>query len=180
MILTSLTSLPLNTIPIFTVKYISQAIQSVALVLYKVQLDKSVKEGICKRETVWKTIDEMAKNPKAMKSNYDVIEWLQRHRGNLHDSFVLKPGTLHIIWNITGKCHAGCKICATRDLTRIEVWPEDKLRILNALAEIKREKNLSILRGEILARMKRAWRLLTVLFRFLEKTKFRLQLQRPE
>ena len=123
--------------PMFTVKIIGGKVRSVALVFYSVQLDEKVKDKIHKREKTWKSIDEMAADPKAMKSNYDVIERLQAWRDRLSDSFKPRSEDLHVIWNITQKCEYNCSICATRIPGREEVDAEKKLRILNALAEEK-------------------------------------------
>ena len=124
--------------PMFSIKLVNGKVQSNALVMYSIKMDERVKDMIQDvDENLWRTVDEMRKDPIAMQSNYDIIDKLESKRLSLNDSFKPRSANLHVIWNITKKCAMGCKICATRDEPRREATSEEKLKILYALATEK-------------------------------------------
>lgn len=124
--------------PMFSIKLVNGKVQANALIMYSVRMDERAKDAIQDvDENLWRTIDEMRKDPVAMQSNYDIIDKLESKRLSLNDSFKPRSANLHVIWNITKKCGMGCKICATRDEPRLEATAEEKLKILYALATEK-------------------------------------------
>ena len=124
--------------PMFSIKLVNGKVQSNALVMYSVKMDERAKDMIQDvDENLWRTVDEMRKDPLAMQTNYDIIDKLESKRLSLNDSFRPRSANLHVIWNITKKCDMGCKICATRDEPRCEATAEEKLKILYSLATEK-------------------------------------------
>lgn len=140
---------PLEQEPFFTVKPVYHEMSSNAFVLYAVKLDQRVQSMVETPDYIWRSIEEMQNDPKAMRLNYDIIDKLDAKRGELTSSFQTQSSDLHIIWNITKACPYRCKICATSDECREELPLEDKLKVLLTLcAEKKRIKTLDFAGGD--------------------------------
>lgn len=138
---------PLDNEPLFTIKPVYNELRSNAFVLYTVKLKNTTWKNFNSTDYVWCSIDEMKKNPIAVKTNYDIIEALDRKMGVLHESFQIPD--LHIIWNITKACSYSCSICATRDDNRKELSLAEKFDVLRALSsEKQRIKSIDFAGGD--------------------------------
>lgn len=138
---------PLDNEPFFTIKPVYNELRSNAFVLYTVKLNNTTWNNFNHSDYVWCSIEEMKKNPTAVRINYDIIEALDRKMGALHESFQIPD--LHIIWNITKKCSYSCSICATRDDEREELSLANKFDVLRALScEKQRIKSIDFAGGD--------------------------------
>lgn len=138
---------PLDNEPLFTIKPVYNELRSNAFVLYTVKLKNTTWKNFNSSDYVWCSIEEMKKNPIAVKINYDIIEALDRKMGVLHESFQIPD--LHIIWNITKVCNYSCSICATRDDEREELSLANKFDVLRALScEKQRIKSIDFAGGD--------------------------------
>lgn len=92
---------------------------------------------------VFKSLDELRDDLTTMKSNSDVVNYMEEERTDFEDSFKNRidsslPNNIKVIWNLTDQCSFDCHFCATKRNTLLndELNFDKRIHIAEELRKI--------------------------------------------